>query len=114
MENSKLTAEGWDWSIYMHRPVNRTIDGKLYNSATADMVAHGFFRDGSEQDPLGRIQILYKTKRGDFFIFYESRWEDEIDCIEAVSEDDAHAFYESLILQAMNYDEAFGFKPEEA
>jgi hypothetical protein len=39
---------------------------------------------------------------------------DEIDCIEAVSEDEAHAFYESLVLQAMDYNEAFGFELEEA
>ncbi len=114
MKNIKLTTEEWNWPIYMHRPVNRIIAGKLYNTATADMVAHGFLVGGSEDDPLGRIQILYKTKRGDFFIFYESRWEDEIDCIEAVSEDEAHAFYGSLILQAMDYDEAFGFEPGEA
>lgn len=99
--------------IELTTPAIRISDGNMYNTKTADLVAHGLYWDGSKQDRFGRSQILYKTKRGDFLIFYESMWEDEVDSVEVVSIDQAQALYLSLIFQAVDYYEAFGFEPEE-
>jgi len=100
--------------IELTTPAIRLSDGKLYNTKTADVVAHGYYCDGSKQDHFGRRQILYKTRKGDFFIFYESMWEDEVDSVEVVSIDQAQALYWSLIFQAMDYYDAFGCEPEES
>jgi len=95
-------------------PALRNIDGKMYNTKTADIVAHGSFLGGYRGDQLGRSQILYKTKKGEFFIFYETAWEDELDRLEAVSCDEAQALYRHLLCTEMDYFEAFGFEPEES
>ncbi len=49
-------------NIDLTTPAIRFIGGKLYNTKTANLVAHGYYWDGSKQDRFGRSQILYKTK----------------------------------------------------
>ena len=71
--------------IKLMEPALRNIKGKQYNTQTADIVAHGSFLGGYWEDQLGRSQILYKTRKGEFFVFYETNWEDELDRLEAVS-----------------------------
>jgi len=85
----------------------------MYNTQTANIVAHGSFWGGCMGDQLGRSQILYKTKKGEFFIFYETNWEDELDRLEPVSYDEALSLYYDLLCPEMDYIEAFGFEPEE-
>ena len=101
------------FDIEITTPAIRFYKGKMYNTKTAYLVAHGLYWDGSKQYRFGRNQILYKTKKGEFFILYESMWEDEVDSVEVVSIDEAQALYDSLLFQAMEYDEAFGRDSEE-
>jgi len=93
-------------------PTIRTIKGKMFNSKTADVVAHGSFLGDCRGDHLGRNQILYKTKKGYFFVFYETTREDAFDCLELVSRAEAEDAYHQLLFPEMDYYEAFGSESE--
>jgi len=98
--------------IELMEPTIRTIKGKRFDSKTAEVVAHGSFLGGYRGDHLGRYQILYKTKKGDFFMFHETNWEDELDCLEPVSFAEAEDIYHQLLCPEMEYHKAFGSEPE--
>lgn len=94
--------------------MQRIINGKRYNTEVSQIVATDRYWDGSNWDRRGRTQTLYKTKNGNFFMLYETRWQGERDRIEAVTIDEAKQHYESLPEQEMDYKETFGIEPEEA
>lgn len=94
--------------------MKQIIDGKLYNTETADKVASDHYWDGHNWDRHGRSTFLYKTRKGTFFLLHETRWQGERDRIEAISIDEAKKQYEALPEHDMEYAEAFGEAPEEA
>ena len=57
--------------------------------------------------------LFFKIKKGDFFVFYETSWEDELDRLEPVSDEEARTLYDQLLCRAMDYYEAFGDELEE-
>jgi len=94
--------------------MKQIIDGKLYNTETADVIASDNYWDGSNRDRHGRNTFLYKTKKGAFFLHHTTRWQGERDSIEAISDDEAKAQYERLPEHETDYKEAFGEDPDEA
>lgn len=98
----------------MRSKIEQIVNGKSYNTETADEVASDEYWDGSNHERHGRNCHLYKTKKGNFFTGYSTRWQGEIDHIEALTLEDAKALYEKLPEHTLSYQETFGEEPEEA
>jgi len=94
--------------------VKQIIGGKIYDTKTADLVAHDRYWDGHNWDRRGRNTFLYKTKKGNFFLFHTTCWQGERDYIEPITKDEAKQWYEDLPEHEMEWEEAFGETPAEA
>jgi len=94
--------------------MKQVINGKLYNTETALLIASNKFWDGHNWERQGRNKFLYKTKKGNFFVHNTTLWQGEQDRIDAISESDAMVLYEELQEIAVDYAEAFGVEPVEA
>lgn len=94
--------------------MKQVINKKMYNTETAEEVASDKYWDGHNWDRRGRNKTLYKTKKGRFFMFYETRWQEELDNIEAISPGEAMVLYEELPEHEMSYEEAFNVDLEQA
>ena len=89
------------------------IDGKRYDTETAELVTDDEYWDGSNWDRRGRNTYLYRTKKGAFFLYYTTRWQGERNSIRAIDIEEARVFYEQLPDRSMSYKDAFGDEPEE-
>lgn len=94
--------------------MKKVVDGKLYDTEKAQVVASDHYWDGSNWDRQGRNTFLYKTQKGNFFLHHTTRWQGERDSIEPVSMEEAKQFFEQLPEHELSYEEAFGEAPEEA
>lgn len=94
--------------------MKQIINGKLYDTEKAQEVASDHYWDGSNWDRRGRNTFLYKTAKGNFFLYHTTRWQGERDHIEAITEAEAKEYYEQLPEHEMEYEEVFGEHPEEA
>ena len=94
--------------------IRQIIDGKVYDTDTAELVTGNDYWDGNNRERSGRNAFLYKTKKGNFFMAYFSMWQGERDYLESISKNEAKRQYEFLPQHRMDYEEAFGEKPEEA
>ncbi|MEP0806736.1 MAG: hypothetical protein HRF47_14740 [Chloroflexota bacterium] len=94
--------------------MKQVIDGKLYDTEKAEVVASDRFWDGSNWERHGRNTYLYKTKRGNFFAYHTTQWQGERNYIEALTIEQAKELYERLPEQDMDFEAAFGVPPEEA
>ena len=94
--------------------MRKIIRGKMYDTETATLIANNEFSDGSNRMPSGRSTSLYKTKRGNFFALYETRWQGERNTIEPLSITAAKNLFEGLDADDNEYEEVFGEKPGEA
>ena len=90
------------------------INGKLYNTDTAEAIADNEFGDGSNRMNVGRCTTLYKTKKGNYFEHNETCWQGEHDTIIPLTLAEAKELYESLCNQNVDYEDAFEETPEEA
>lgn len=90
------------------------IDGKLYDTDKADLVASDRYWDGSNWERSGRNTMLYKTAKGAFFLHRTTQWQGERETIEALTEEEAKGWYERLPEYEFAFAEAFGAEPEEA
>ncbi|MDK2974906.1 MAG: hypothetical protein PWP08_1277 [Methanofollis sp.] len=94
--------------------MEQIIDGRRYDTETADLIASDRYWDGSNFERNGRNAYLYKTKNGRFFLYHTSLWQGERDHIETVDEEEARTFYEQLPEHPVSYADAFGEEPEDA
>jgi len=94
--------------------MKQIIDGKQYDTKKADLVASDRFWDGRNFERNGRNTYLYKTSKGNFFVYYTTQWQGERDDIEPLTVEQAKDLYEDLPEQEMDYKTAFGEEPEEA
>ena len=92
--------------------MKKVIDGKVYNTKTATMIADDHFSDGSNRLGVGRGNSLYVTPKGNFFSFYETCWQGENDSIDLQSIDEAKEIFEDLNGDPDIYEKYFG-KTEE-
>jgi len=91
----------------------KIIDGKVYDTETATLVADNEYWDGSNFERQGRNTHLYLSPRGRFFLVYSSCWQGEMVHLELLSLSEAKEKYEYLSKQSLTYAEAFGEEPEE-
>jgi len=94
--------------------MKQIINGKQYNTETAILVASNNYWDGHNWERGGRNTFLYKTKKGNFFLYYATLWQGERDYIEPISTNEAKYYYENLPEHPIKYKEVFGVEPEEA
>jgi len=94
--------------------MKQIIDGKLYDTEKANLVASDRYWDGSNFERNGRNTYLYKTVKGNFFAYHTTLWQGERNTIEPLTVEQAKDLYEDLPEQKMEYAEAFGEEPEEA
>ena len=90
------------------------IDGKIYDTDKSDVVATNDFSDQSNRLNVGRSSTLYRTKKGRFFVEYETSWQGEHGSLEPVSIKQAQEIYSEMYDQKMTIEEAFGPELEEA
>jgi len=81
--------------------MKQVINGKTYNTKTANLVASNNYWDG-------RNIYLYKTNKGNFFLHHTTRWQGERDRIEAITKTEAKSWFKNLLEAGMEYEEAFG------
>ena len=66
--------------------MKQIINGLVYNTKTAQLIADDKFWDGHNYDRQGRSNSLYKTQKGNFFILHETRWQGERNTITPVTQ----------------------------
>jgi hypothetical protein len=94
--------------------MRRVVNGLVYDTEKAILIAHDRFWDGHNWERRGRNAFLYKTPGGRFFLYRTSMWQGETSYIEPVTVAEAKEWYEALPCQEVPYEEAFGVVPEEA
>jgi len=92
--------------------MKRIINRKLYDTDTATEICC----DGVlNRNGCTRCSELYKTIKGNFFLWHKTMWQGEEDSIEPVSENYAADFYEKCTDVNFPFEEVFpGIKIEEA
>ena len=88
------------------------INGKKYNTETANVVASDRYWDGHNFERQGRNKYLYKTPIGNFFVLHETCWEGERDSIKAIDLVEAMRIYEELPEHETEFEQAFEMAPE--
>ena len=94
--------------------MRRVVNGMAYDTKRAILIAHDAYWDGNSFSRKGRNTYLYKTTKGNYFIYRTTAWQGEINTIEPISKEDAKKWYEELPVQEIPYEMAFGETPEEA
>lgn len=94
--------------------MKQVINGLLYDTETAVLLAHDCYWDGQGWDRRGRNVYLYRTPKGRYFVYRTTRWQGEMSHIEPLTEKEARSLYEALPVHEVDYQEAFGKPPEEA
>lgn len=98
----------------MRNELQQIIDGILYDTENAEIIASNEYWDGHNFERSGRNLHLYKSPKGRFFLCFSSQWQGERTYIEAISAAEAMKYYETLSEHDVSYEEAFGVSPEEA
>ncbi len=84
------------------------IEHKLYDVATATLLAGDDYWDGHNFERRGRNMFLYQTPKGAYFTLTLTKWTDEQDELIPIEQDEAIELYErSLTEHRVEYSEAF-------
>lgn len=94
--------------------MKRVVNGQRYNVATATMLAHNEYWDGSNFERAGRNTFLYRTRGGAYFRVVCTQWEGERDTLIPIDMDDAKSLYETLREHVVDYEQAFDAVVDEA
>ena len=75
---------------------------------------NNIFRNTQNQyiSVIGMVNEIRQTKKGNYFIFYETRWQGEKDNIHPISKEEAKQEFEGLREIKIEFEEAFNEKPE--
>lgn len=76
--------------------MRRIIARKIYDTATANLIADNTFADGTNRLTAGRATFLYSTPKGAYFALHETCWQGETNRIEPLTLDAAVDLYEDL------------------
>jgi hypothetical protein len=96
------------------------IQGRVYDTDTAELLADDHYWDGSNWERRGRNRFLYRTARGAYFVHTTTQWQGEVGGLMPVSREEAMALWDELREKrgegdmAACWERAFGEKPEEA
>ncbi len=94
--------------------MKQVVNGKQFDTETAQLVASDRYWDGSNFERSGRNTFLYKTAKGNCFLHHTTQWQGERESIEPISIEEAKEHYERLPEHDLEYEAAFGEAPEEA
>ncbi|QNE38966.1 hypothetical protein F1C16_05065 [Hymenobacter sp. NBH84] len=94
--------------------MKKVIGGKLYNTATATLVAGDDAWNGQTYGSDFSKDYLYKTQKGNFFLYHTTRMQGETEYIKPVTKEEAMEIFEEMDNQRLEYAEAFGVEPQEA
>lgn len=97
------------------RQMIEIIDRKRYDTEKATLIAGDDYWDGHNYERSGRNTFLYRTAKGSYFAQHLTCWQEERDCIEPLSVDEATKLWEDLSKRRVEYEEAFpGIEVEDA
>jgi len=88
------------------------VEGKLYDTDTAEIIADNHYWDGHNFERRGRNRFLYKTEKGNFFLHETTLFQGEFDRITPITVDQAKRYYEELQEKHVEYVDTFGQEPE--
>jgi hypothetical protein len=94
--------------------MKQIINKLIYDTEEAECVASNHFWDGHNFERNGRNMYLYKTKKGNFFLYHTTLWQGEQDFIEPIDKADAERMFEELHGDPDSYSTVFGRPPEKA
>ena len=80
----------------MRAKLKQVVDGKVYDTETAQVVASDEYWEGHNFERRGTNTHLYKTKKGAYFLGHSTQWQGDKDSIEVLSEEEAKEKYEHL------------------
>ncbi len=83
------------------------IDGRLYDTNLATLLAHDGYWEGHNFERPGRTTYLYRSHEGQYFVEVRTAWHVEEDHLEPVSRTEAVRLYEDLPVQEVGFAEAF-------
>lgn len=88
--------------------MTRIIGGKRYSVATATLLAHNAYWDGSNWERSGRNTYLYRTRNGAYFTVNLTMWQGERDTLTPITQDEAIDLYERTLSEhEIGYAKAF-------
>lgn len=93
--------------------MKQVIDGLLYDTETATLIADDRFWDGHNWERHGRNTSLYKTKKGAYFLEHTTFWQGERDHLEAILRMKLCGILSGCHVGKWN-ESAFGIAPMEA
>jgi hypothetical protein len=93
--------------------MRQIIGGKRYSTKDATVLASDAYWDGHNWERHGRNTYLCRTPRGNYFAVHLTRWQGELDRIEALTTDQAQQLYEDLPEHEVEFEEAFPGAPLE-
>lgn len=85
----------------------KVIDGKRYNTSTATLIASDAYWDGNNWERKGTNMFLYRTDKGNYFLFHMTQWQGDVDRIEPIAESEAIHRFEMLEEQEVTFEVAF-------
>lgn len=96
--------------------MQRVVDGKRYQVATATLLADDQYWDGHNHERHGRNRFLYRTPNGRYFVVTLTMWQGEQDTLEPIEADEARQLFEGELTEhAVSWEAAFpGATVEEA
>ncbi len=90
------------------KEMTRTVGGRRYSVADAELIADDAFWDGHNFERHGRNTFLYKTKTGNYFSVTLTQWQGERDELTPLTQEEAIALYERLDdADALQFEYAF-------
>ena len=94
--------------------MQKVIERKRYDTEKALLIASDYFWDGHNWERNCRNEYLYKTKKGNFFLYKTTIWEGEVNNIVALGKTEAMDAYEQLLVKKVEWETAFDEETEEA
>lgn len=83
------------------------IDGRLYSTDHATLLADDATWEGHALEHPGRCTYLFRTPRGDHFAVHRTAWRSERDWLESLSRGDALCLYAELPVHRLKFEDAF-------
>jgi len=94
--------------------MRQIVNGKVYDTDKSVCIASDRYWDGHSFSRKGKNIYLFKTPKGNFFLYRTTQWQGEMNYIEPISKEEAKEWYEELPIHEVDYEIAFGESPEEA
>jgi hypothetical protein len=82
-------------------------NGKRYDVSKSTLLAGDDYWDGHNYERHGRNTFLYRTPKGNYFAIRLTRWQGEIDTLQALTQDEAVTLWDELPEKRVSFEAAF-------